>query len=163
MAPRGRSDAMRSWRKRHRRVLTQLTINEKVALAVHKRKTETKEELAKVVDAWVSVALVVSFSSLIPIVWDWTKNNPDKGPHAFPFPSFLGSNLVNIAPPAPAHATTDAPIPGLAPVQSSPSSVSGVLGGASSLVELDAIKVITQHTLFTSISIVFSFRCVSDV
>jgi hypothetical protein len=151
-------------------MLTQQTIDEKVALAVDKTKAETKEELVKIVDAAVSAAVAAvradiasSISSLIPAVIDWTKKNPDKGLADFPLPSYVRSNSVNIAPPAPAHTTAHAPVPGPAPVHSSPSSVSGVLDGASSLAELDALTVITRHSLFTSISIVFHFSCLSDV
>ena len=155
---------------RQRRLLTQQTIDQKVALAINKSKAETKAELEQIVDARVSAVVAgvtadftSSISSLLPAFFEWTKKNPDKGPADFPLPSYVGSNSVNTAPPAPAHATAHAPVPGPAPVHSSPSSVSGVLGWASSLAELDALTVITRHTLFTSISIVFHFSCLSDV
>ena len=66
---------------------------------------------------------------------------------------------MNITPPAPPQATAK----GTAPVHSSLTSVFGMLGGPSSLAELDALTVITRHTLFTSMSIVFRFSCLSDV
>ena len=151
-------------------MLTQQTIDKKVALAVDKTKAETKEELVKVVDAAVSAAVAgvttdftSSISSLLLAFFEWTKKNPDKGPADFPLPSYVGSNSVNIAPPAPAHATAHAPVPGPSPIQSNPSSISGMLSGALSLAELDALTVITRHTLLTSISIVFRFSCLSDV
>ena len=109
--------------------------------------------MTKVVDDKVNAAVAASLSQLDPTVFEYVRRNPEKGPEDFPLLSFVGSNSANIAPPAPAHATENAPVPGLALVHSSPSSVSGVLGVASSLAELDAITVITHHTLFTSISI----------
>jgi len=47
----------------------------------------------------------------------------------------------------------DAVVAGPAPVHSSPTSISGMLVGPSSMAELDALMVITRHTLFTSMSI----------
>ena len=69
------------------------------------------------------------------------------------------SNSASTRAPAPAQATAKGP----APVHSSPTSVSCMLGGPSSLAELDALTVITCHTLFTRMSTVFCFSCLSDV
>jgi hypothetical protein len=144
-------------------------------ILVNKTKAKTKEELVKevvqaavkeVVNAVVAscrVEVASNIGILIPEIIDWTKKNPDKGPADFSLPSYVGSNSVNITPPAPAHAIAHAPTPGPAPIYSSPSFVSGMLGGASSLAELDALTVITRHTLFTTISIVFCFSFLSDV
>src|SRR3954469_6679312 len=91
-----------------------------------------------------------SVSSLIPVVIEWTKQNPDKTAADFPHTSFVGSNSVNIAPAGPALASAHAPLAS----HSSPSSVPGVLGGPSPLAELDALTVITRHT---NISIIYAF------
>ena len=73
------------------------------------------------------------------------KENPDKTVHDFPMPNFVVSNSVkNTTAPSLAHATGPALAP--APAHSSPSSVSSALGGPSSLVELDALTVITCRT-----------------
>ncbi|KAI4977776.1 hypothetical protein ZWY2020_014330 [Hordeum vulgare] len=133
--------------KKQIRQLSQHTINEKVAQEVDKSKVETKEELAKVIDDMVNAAVVVSLGQLVPTVFEFVRRNPEKGPEDFPLLSFVGSNSANIAPQAPAHATAHAPVPGLAPVHSSPSSASSVLDGASSLVDLDAIT--ADETLCT--------------
>ena len=60
--------------------------------------------------------------------------------------------------PSLAHATR--PPLAVAPAHSSPSSISGMLGGPSSLAELDDITVITCRT---NIYIIFHFCCLSDV
>ena len=143
--------------RRKRRALNQQTIDEKVAIAVNKTKAKTKEELRREVHAAVNEAVAgvtANFQSaiitnLILAIIDWHKNNPEKGAEDFPLPSYVGSNSVNITPPAPAEATAKGP----APVHSSPTSVSGMLVGPSSMAELDAHTVITRHTLFTSMSI----------
>jgi hypothetical protein len=139
--------------RKKRRALNQQTIDEKVTIAVNKTKVETKEELRGEVHEAVA-GVTANFQSaiitnLIPAIIDWHKNNPEKGPEDFPLPSYVGSNSVNITPPAPAQATAKGP----APVHSSPTSVSGMLVGPSSMDELDALTVITRHTLFTSMSI----------
>ena len=126
-----------------------MTIDEKVAWAVD----QTKEELTKVVDDKVNATVAASLCQLVPAVFEYVMRNPEARAEDFPLLSFVGSNSGNIAPPPPAHAIANAPVPGIAPIHISPSSVSGVLGGASSLAELDAITVITRHTLVTSISI----------
>ena len=134
-------------------------VDKKVEIAVDKKSAETKEAIRPdLLREAVNAALdsfrnefAASVSTLIPAVIDWMKQNLDKGAADFPVPSFVGSNSVNIAPalaPAPAH--------------SSPSSVSGMLSGALTLAELDALTVITRRTLI-NISIIFHFRCLSDV
>ena len=122
---------------------------------VNKTKAETKEELFEVVSGLVTDAVV----SLLPALFDFTKNNPNARPEDFPLPSFVRSNSANTTAPTPAQATAKGPVP----IHSSPTSVSGMLGGPLSLAELDALTVITRHTLFTSMSIVFRFSCLSDV
>ena len=119
-------------------VVTQESIDEKVAIAVNKTKDETKEELVRVVSGLVTDAV----ASLIPTIFNWSKSNPNARPEDFPIPSFFGRNSVNTTALAPAQATTTGPVP----VHSSPSSVSGALGGPSSLAELDTVTVITCRT-----------------
>ena len=81
------------------------------------------------------------------------------GRRTFPFPALSGAIRRT-----PEHQhLLNATAKGPAPVHSSPTSVSCMLGGPSSLAELDALTVITRHTLFTSMSIVFRFSCLSDV
>ena len=100
----------------------------------------------------------VSVVNLIPALFYFTKNNPNARPEDFPIPSFVRSNSANTTALAPAQATTKGP----APVRSSPTSVSCMVGGPSSLAELDALTVITYHTLFTSMYIVFHFSSLSN-
>ena len=126
--------------RKRRSVVTQQSIDEKVKIAIDKTKAETKEELLGAVNAAVTDAVV----SLLPALWDFTKNNPNARPEDFPLPSFFWSNSVNTRAPAPAQATAKGP----APVHSSPTSVSCMVGGPSALAELDALTVITpfqQH------------------
>jgi hypothetical protein len=109
--------------------------------------------------------MAASYSVLVLAIVSWTKQNPDIEAADFPLSNFFGSSSFSVAP-APAHATAPAPAPALAPApapaHSSPSSVSGVLGGASSLAELDALTVPVTPTLF-NICIISRFRCLSDV
>jgi hypothetical protein len=93
---------------------------------------------------------------MLPAVLDWVKNNPDKMADDFRMPSFVGSNSANIrTAPSPANATVPAP----APAHSSPSSVCGVLGGPSSLAELDALTVITCRTnIYLEYSVFVAFQ-----
>ena len=142
-------------RRKRRSIVTQQSIDEKAKIAVDKTKVKTKEELPGAISAAVTDAVV----SLIPALWDFTKNNPNARPEDFAHPSFVGNNSVNTRAPTPAQATAKGP----APVHSSPTSVSCMVGGPSSLAELDALTVITCHTLFTSMSIVFCFSCLSVV
>src|SRR4051812_37115065 len=73
-------------------------------------------------------------------------------------PIFVRSNSVNnTTVPSPAHATAPPPAP--VPAHSSPSSVSGALGGPSSLDELDALMVITGHTnIYLQYSVFVAFQ-----
>ena len=61
-------------------------------------------------------------------------------------PSFVASNSMNNNTIAPSLAQATGPPLAAAPTHSSPSSVSGMLGGPSSLAELDAVTVITCRT-----------------
>ena len=101
--------------------------------------------------------MAASYSVLVPAIVSWTKQNPDKEAADFPLSNFFGSSLFSVAL-APAHKTAPTP----APAHSSPSSISGVLGGASSLAELDALTVPVTPVLF-NICIISHFRCLSDV
>ncbi|XP_044361921.1 uncharacterized protein [Triticum aestivum] len=111
-------------------VITQESIDEKVAIAVNKTKAETKEELVRVVNA----ALTNMMASLWAI-FNWLKSNPNPWPEDFPLPSFVGSNSVTTTSTTPAQATAKVPVP----IHSSPTSISGMLDGPSSLGELDAL------------------------
>ena len=92
--------------------------------------------------------MVASYGVLIPAIINWSKQNPNKEVADFPLSIFFGSSSFSVAP-APAHATAPAPTPAPAPApasapapaHSSPSSVSGVLGKATSLDELDALTI----------------------
>ena len=86
------------------------------------------------------------------------EGNPDKPVDDFPVPSFVGSNSVNnTTAPSPAHATGLALAP--TPAHSSPSVVSGALGGPSALAELDALTVITCRTnIYLEYSIFVAFQ-----
>ena len=144
-----------------------MNINNEVKLAVEKKAAEieqaNKEEMIQsAVNADLAACrsdFAASVTSMIPTVTEWTKQNPDKTAADFPRPSFVGSNSVNIAPAVPAlasrHAHALAPAPSAA--HSSSSSVSGMLCGASTLAELDALTIITP---FYNISL---FRCLLDV
>ena len=144
--------------KRQRRKFSQVNIDEKVKLAVEKKAAETEQATKQeMIKSAVNAALAAcrdefasSVSALIPAVIEWTKQNPDKTAADFPRTSFVGSNSVNIAPAGPDLASGHAPLA----AHSSPSSVSGVLGGPSPLAELDALTVITRHT---NISIIYPF------
>src|SRR3954466_8131508 len=144
--------------KRQRRKFSQVNIDEKVKLAVEKKAAETEQATKQeMIKSAVNAALAAcrgefatSVSSLIPAVIEWTKQNPNKTAADFPRTSFVERNSVNIAPAAPALASGHAPLA----AHSSPSSVSGVLGGPSPLAELDALTVIMRHT---NISIIYPF------
>ena len=150
--------------KRQKKKFSQLNIDEKVKLAVEKNAAEAEKKAAEAaeanknelvqqaVNAAVSACRNDFATNLIPAIIDWMKQNPDKTAQDFPMPSFVGSNLVNIAPSPPATATAQGPAP--APAHSIPSSVSGMLGGPSSLADLDALTVITCRT---NKSIIFHF------
>ena len=120
---------------------------EKKAVEDAKKTAEEKNELLQqAVNAVVTACRNDFATNLVPAIINWTKKNPDKTVHDFPLPSFVGSNSVNINTTAPSLAHTTGPPLALAPAHSSPSSVSGALGGPSSFAELDALKVITYRT-----------------
>ena len=103
-------------------------------------------------------------TNLVPVIINWTKENLDKMVHDFPLPSFDGSNFMNNNTIAPSLAQATGPPLAAAPAHSSPSSVSGALGGPSSLAELDAVTVITCRTnIYIYIYIIFHFCCLSVV
>ena len=136
--------------KRQRKKFSQVTIDEKVARAMEKAKAETKAEII----AACRDDMVAAFTSLIPTVVTWVQQNPNAPPSDFPMPSFTGSNSMNTAPiPVPSMATAPAPPPAPAPApssHSSPSSVSGLNVGPSTLAELDALTVNTRRTFINS-------------
>jgi hypothetical protein len=117
--------------------LNKENIDKKVEIAVAKKAAETKDEAVKAAVAAVKEQMAASYSAFLPTVIDWSKKNPHKEAVDFPLSDFLGSSSFSVAP---------APAPATAPAHSSPSSISGVLGGASSLAELDALTVTTCHT-----------------
>ena len=134
--------------KRQRKKFSQVTIDEKVARAMEKAKDDTKAEII----AAGRDDMVAAFTSLIPTVVTWVQQNPNAPPSDFPMPSFTGSNSMNTAPiPIPSMATAPAPPPAPAPApssHSSPSSVSGLNVGPSTMAELDALTVNTRHRTF---------------
>ena len=112
--------------RKERRRLNEENIDKRVEIAVEKKSTET---VATAVAAAKQVALDIS-TTLVPAVFNWTRQNPKKDAADFPLADFLaGSSSTSVAP-APAAAPAPAPAP--AP---------DVLGGASSLAELDALTV----------------------
>ena len=154
--------------KKQKKKFSQADIDAKVKLAVEKKAAEdgkkTAEDkyelLQQAVNAAVTACRNDFATNLVPVIINWTKENPDKTVHDFPLPSFVGSNSMknNTIAPSLAHATR--PPLAVAPAHSSPSSVSGALGGPSSLVELDAVTVITCRI---NIYIIFHFCCLSVV
>jgi len=99
--------------KKERRRLTEESIDKKVEIAVEKKSSQT---VATAVAAAKQVVADMS-TSLVTGVFTWTRKNPEKNAEDFPLADFLG---------APAPAPAPAP---------------DVLGGASSLAELDALTV----------------------
>ena len=107
--------------RKERRRLTEENIDKKVEIAVEKKSSQT---VATAVAA--AKQLVVDMSTtLVPAVFNWTRQNPEKNAADFPLADFLGSSSTSVAP-----ASAPAPAPAL-----------GVLGGASSLAELDALTI----------------------
>ena len=112
--------------RKERRRLTEENIDKKVEIAVEKKSSQT---VATAVAATIQ-AIVDMSTSLVPAVFNWTRQNPEKNAADFLLADFLaGSNSSSVAP-APAAAPAPAPAP--AP---------NVLGGASSLAELDTLMV----------------------
>lgn len=99
--------------RKERRRLTEENIDKKVEIAVEKKSSQT---VATAVAAAKQVVADLS-TSLVTGVFTWTRQNPEKNAEDFPLADFLG---------APAPAPAPAP---------------DVLGGASSLAELDALTV----------------------
>ena len=112
--------------RKERRRLNEENIDKRVEIAVEKKSTET---VATAVAAAKQVALDIS-TTLVPAVFNWTRQNLKKDAADFPLADFLaGSSSTSVAP-APAAAPAPAPAP-----------TPNVLGGASSLPELDALTV----------------------
>jgi hypothetical protein len=152
-----------------RRKMSKVTIQEIVAEAVQKAtvasKEETKAEAVQAALAAYRHDFAAAFSAALPAVIKWTQENLTATADQFPLPSIVGSNSVNITA-APALVTSPAPAPTLAPTpatiaHSSPDSVSGRLGRASTLAELDALTVITRRTLINILNLLF--LCLSDL
>lgn len=85
-----------SWKKcyhecleeiKKRREHTQLTIDEKVARAVH----QTKEELTKVVDNKVNAAMAASLGQLVFAVFEYVRRNPEARAEEFQLPALSGA------------------------------------------------------------------------
>ena len=85
---------------------------------------------------WVGGIESEPSTSLVTGVFTWTRQNPEKNAEDFPLADFLGSSLTSVAP---------APAPALAPA---PARAPDVLGGASSLAELDALTIFVTPTPF---------------
>ena len=140
--------------KKQKKKFSQADIDAKVKLAVEKKAAEDAKKAAEdkyellqqAVNAAVTACRNDFATNLVPVIINWTKENPDKTVHDFPLPSFVGRNSMNNNTIAPSLAYATGPPIAAAPAHSSPSSVSGVLGGPSSLAELDAVTVITCRT-----------------
>ena len=90
--------------RKERRRLTEENIDKKVEIAVEKKSSQT---VATAVAAAKQVVVNMS-TSLVPAVFNWTRQNLEKNAADFPLADFLG----NIAPtPAPAPAPAPAPTP----------------------------------------------------
>ena len=115
--------------RKERRRLTEENIDKKVEIAVEKKSSQT---VATAVAAAKQVVADMS-TVLVPAIFNWSRQNPEKNAADFPLADFFGSSSTSVTP-APAAAPTPAPspAPGLEP---------DVLGGASSLAELDALTV----------------------
>ena len=137
--------------KKQKKKFSQADIEAKVKLAIEKKAAEDAKKAAEdkyellqqEVNAAVTACRNDFATNLVLVIINWTKENPDKTVHDFPLPSFVGSNSTNNNTIAPSLAHTTGPPLAVAPAHSSPSSVSGALGGPSSLAELDAVTVIT--------------------
>ena len=140
--------------KKQKKKFSQADIDAKVKLAVEKKVAEDakksaeekNELLQQAVNAAVTACRNDFATNLVPAIINLTKENPGKTVRDFSLPSFVASNSVNNKTTAPSLAHATGPPLTLAPAHSSPSSVSGTLGGPSSLAELDAITVITCRT-----------------
>ena len=140
--------------KKQKKMFSQADIDAKVKLAVEKKAAEDAKKAAEdkyellqqAVNAAVTACRNDFATNLVPAIINWTKENPDKTVHDFPLRSFVGSNSMNNNTTAPSLAHATGPPLTAAPAHSSPSSVSGALGGPSSLAELDAVTVITCRT-----------------
>ena len=156
--------------KKQKKKFSQADIDEKVKLAVEKKAAEDAEKAAEdkyellqqAVNAAVTACRNDFATNLVPAIINWMKEILDKTVHAFPLPSFIGSNSVNNNSTAPSLAHATGPPLVVAPAHSNPSSVSGALGGPSSLAELDALTVSVTPAPFNK-CIISRFRCLSDV
>ena len=127
--------------KKQKKKFSQADINAKVKLADEKKAAEDAKKAAEdkyellqqAVNAAVTACRNDFATNLVPVIINWTKENPDKTVHDFPLPSFVGSNSMNNNTIAPSLAHTTGPPLAAAPAHSSPSSVSGALGGPSSV------------------------------
>ena len=118
--------------RKERRRLTEENIDKKVEIAVEKKSSQT---VATAVAAAKQVVADLS-TSLVTGIFTWTRQNPEKNAEDFPLADCLGA-------PAPAPAPVAAPAPALALAPAL-----DVLGGASSLAELDALTVSVTPALF---------------
>ena len=140
--------------KKQKKKFSQADIDAKVKLAIKKKAAEDAKKAAEdkyellqqAVNAAVTACRNDFATNLVPVIINWAKENPDKTVHDFPLPSFNGSNSMNNNIIAPSLSHTTGPTLAASPAHSSPSLVSGALGGPSSLAELDAVTVITCRT-----------------
>ena len=81
--------------KKQKKKFSQADIDAKVKLAVEKKVAEDKYELLQqAVNAAVTTCRNDFATNLVPVIINWTKENPDKMVHDFPLPSFVRSNDV---------------------------------------------------------------------
>ena len=111
--------------RKERRRLIKESIDKKVEIAVENKSSQT---VATAVAAAKQAIADIS-TSLVTGVFTWTRQNPEKNAEDFPLADFLA-----------AHAPAPAPAPGPAPAPA-PAAAPDVLGGASSLDELDTLTV----------------------
>ena len=137
----------------------QKAVEEATRKAKEEAKAEAEQNKAELFEAAKAAAreeareeLKSTFSALMPAMYKWTKENPNAD--AFPIPSFKGSNSVNTAI-APAPATGHELVAPATVAHSSPSCGSGMPHGASTLAELDTIKVTTHFALINIFNLPF--------
>ena len=131
--------------RKERQRLTEESINKKVEIVVEKNSAKTA--------ATTVAAVKWELTVLVPAIFGWNKRNPEKDAADFPLADFFGSSSTSIVP---APSPTPAPAP--APAHSSPSFVSDLLSGASSLADLDALTVPVTLALFNK-CIISRFHC----
>ena len=97
-----------------------LAVKKKAAEDAKKVAENKYELLQQVVNAAVTACRNDFATNLVPVIINWTKENPDKTVHDFPMHSSVGSNTVN-------NTTTQSPAPAPAPASTPAHSSSHLL------------------------------------